>query len=575
MKRILLSSILSAMALVFMTGTAFAVSAFHIPTELIKHDAEKTQPGYVLMYGGYDEDGDNQIVVLNMDGEVVHSIKIPTEIGVSQYTAARLVPDDNGNHTGNMVLFQGSGAGQIAGEMTWNGKLVRTVKADKGFALHHEIAKIWNKALGDYTYLWAGRETLSYNDALKLGMNPNTTTDLKSGANWSLDTICETNKQGEVIWRWSFADHIVQNYNPGLTAGFTGGVEGHYVPITAPTYGEPADYPGKININQRNAKVNAVGPYNNWNHINSLDYDPQTGHVVLNAKYMNEIYVIDHDNTFISANDWDANWKAAASDDGDFLYRFGNPAMYDQGKSCGYYDAGDYQYWIPHNIQWIGGLQYAGWKNVEQIPGYGDFIIFDNGGYNPIERMSRIIQWNPYIASRDSTGAPIYSSTYVRQPEAGYNSAGITKVGNSANYNLSNQINWYYAQNNVQTGSSFYSNYISSMQRMPNGNTYITAGASGHLFEVTSEGEVVWEYINPCFTSGVKTELTDSANMRDGNVRYRTYKIPADHPALQGKSLIPRGSLTNLDSYTGFGFGGGIGGSGGGGGGGGGAGGGY
>jgi hypothetical protein len=47
---------------------------------------------------------------------------------------------------------------------------------------------------------------------------------------------------------------------------------------------------------------------------------------------------------------------------------------------------------------------------------------------------------------------------------------------------------------------NFFSAYISGAQRLPNGNTLITEGAYGRIFEVTSEGEVVWEFVNPFFS---------------------------------------------------------------------------
>lgn len=34
---------------------------------------------------------------------------------------------------------------------------------------------------------------------------------------------------------------------------------------------------------------------------------------------------------------------------------------------------------------------------------------------------------------------------------------------------------------------------------LPNGNTLITEGMSGRMFQVTPQGQVVWEYINPYF----------------------------------------------------------------------------
>ncbi len=40
---------------------------------------------------------------------------------------------------------------------------------------------------------------------------------------------------------------------------------------------------------------------------------------------------------------------------------------------------------------------------------------------------------------------------------------------------------------------------MGSAQRLANGNTFICESAFGRLFEVTPEGETVWEYIIPFF----------------------------------------------------------------------------
>ncbi len=43
----------------------------------------------------------------------------------------------------------------------------------------------------------------------------------------------------------------------------------------------------------------------------------------------------------------------------------------------------------------------------------------------------------------------------------------------------------------------FYSPNTSGAERRPEGTTLICEGASGHLFEVTDSGEIVWDYVNP------------------------------------------------------------------------------
>ena len=57
-------------------------------------------------------------------------------------------------------------------------------------------------------------------------------------------------------------------------------------------------------------------------------------------------------------------------------------------------------------------------------------------------------------------------------------------------------IVWEYTD---QSPFDFFSPYLSSAQRLSNGNTLICEGCQGRMFEVTHEGEVVWEYVSPYF----------------------------------------------------------------------------
>ena len=65
------------------------------------------------------------------------------------------------------------------------------------------------------------------------------------------------------------------------------------------------------------------------------------------------------------------------------------------------------------------------------------------------------------------------------------------------------------------TNPRFFSTNISSAQRLPGGNTLITAGAGGRSFEVTRDGAIVWEYMYPTFSGANAT-----------NAVYRAYRIP-------------------------------------------------
>jgi len=76
---------------------------------------------------------------------------------------------------------------------------------------------------------------------------------------------------------------------------------------------------------------------------------------------------------------------------------------------------------------------------------------------------------------------------------------------------LTNTIVWEYA---AEHKPDFYSGFISGAQRLPNGNTLICEGARGRLFEVTIEGDIVWEFRSPYrgFISGREAHNIYRAN---------------------------------------------------------------
>jgi hypothetical protein len=63
------------------------------------------------------------------------------------------------------------------------------------------------------------------------------------------------------------------------------------------------------------------------------------------------------------------------------------------------------------------------------------------------------------------------------------------------------EIVWEYR---ADPPEKFFSPTRGSNQRLPNGNTFIAESDSGRLFEVTPEGEMVWEFLNPDLTKAGK-----------------------------------------------------------------------
>lgn len=141
------------------------------------------------------------------------------------------------------------------------------------------------------------------------------------------------------------------------------------------------------------------------------------------------------------------------------------------------------------------------------LPGEGDLLVFDNGGAAGYGLPNPSSPYGRLNAIRD------YSRVLQIDP-------------------ITLEVKWQYtpeeAGHNLFTdGSKFYSPYISSAQRLPNGNTLITQGSDGRIFEVTPDHEIVWEYINPYFN-------TIKGNRRT-NMVYRAYRVPYEWVPQLGK----------------------------------------
>ncbi len=64
---------------------------------------------------------------------------------------------------------------------------------------------------------------------------------------------------------------------------------------------------------------------------------------------------------------------------------------------------------------------------------------------------------------------------------------------------LTEEIEWEYTSDPKE---DFFSPFVSGAQRLPNGNTLICEGFETHLFEVTPDGEVVWDFVSPFSEEG-------------------------------------------------------------------------
>ena len=495
----------------------------HWPTEVTYYNSATAYNGVTVFAPQQQTASNSYIYAIDMYGRLVHKVLCP--LAVSPY--ASLLEDGNFLTQGQYPAGNAGGyptSNHYVAEVSWEGKVVNQFTVN---GVHHDYKKYWNKFLNEYTYICVFTSmNFTAAQAAAWGANPNNGTIVAG----SLDGIVEYDKNGNIVWQWSTADHLCQSYSPSYPNHVS----------------DVADAPGRLDVN-----VHWVGqgtsfaiwtvPGSDWTHFNSCDYNPDTGYVVMNSRNMNEFWVVDHDHTFVSTTNFAANIAAAASTSGDFLYRFGCPSNYNQGGLPAWGDNVSTQLWGEHNIQWIPDTM---WTGGPALPGAGHFLVFDNhqSNNNPLGGYSRMAEINPYVTGPAVSNVYPTSSAYVNPPSAGYTRQSGSSGNGFAPENVSNQIVWNFKP---AMGNSLLSSHISGVQRMPNGNTLACSGEQGHFLEVTSSGQMAWEYSSPIdgTTSAVYKYQVNSSSGSNYQV-FRAYRYSVLYPGINSYvRQLPNGQI--------------------------------
>jgi hypothetical protein len=167
-------------------------------------------------------------------------------------------------------------------------------------------------------------------------------------------------------------------------------------------------------------------------------------------------------------------------------WRWGNKSAYGQGEAPSWYDNGDQKVFGSHNATPLEN---------------GNIQIFDNGSERPEGNRSAVVEVDP----------------------------------------KTNEIVWQYT---AKDSTSFFNFRQGSAQRLPNGNVLVTSAQHGHIFEVTPDKKIVWDYVVPVRNGEIVCTIEDG-DLSNGamNMVHRAYRYAKDFPGLKGRDLSIKGPL--------------------------------
>jgi hypothetical protein len=459
MKQFLLTSIVFInSALVFSQNTI----------GLLSYDPTKAQDGYLFLY----PQNQGTAFLINNCGEVVHQwIDDPTGPANGATLAADgsvFMAKKDYNYT-NTWMF-GGGAGQKIEHRDWDNNLLWQFQyADSTKRMHHSFDVLPN---GNVVLIaWERR---SIDACIAAGKD---TSMLISTELWP-DHLVEIQPigldSGTVVWEWHVWDHLIQDFDN-----------------TKPNFGVVSEHPELINLNYTNDNTDA-----DWIHFNSVNYNPVLDQLIVSTPTLNEVWIIDHSTTTAEAA---GHTGGLCGKGGDLIYRWGNPAAYNQGTVA------DKKLGFQHDVHWTD------FELPANHPDKGKLMVFNN---NYQQNVSAAVTFTPVFDT-------LYH-TYLMQN----------------NTYLPTDFDYVYT---APIASDIYCAVVSSAQRLPNGNTLICSGRKGYTREVTSLNEIVWEYKTPINNS--VPAVQGSTIPIGGNFTFRSKKYSSDWPGFVGRNLDPLGYI--------------------------------
>lgn len=391
----------------------------------------------------------------------------------------------------NPTMINGGVGGRIQ-HITWDGTILWDfVLSNETYQHHHDIQPLPN---GNVLVIAWERHTAEEAYALGRVEINNPLDEFWAEAIFEIQP--EGLNGGIVVWEWHVWDHLIQDVNPEL-----------------PNFGVISEHPELININYTTVGTSGGGgqPHADWLHINAVDYNEELDQIIFSSPRMNEFYIIDHSTTTEEASSHSGGNSGMG---GDFLYRWGNPRVYNRGTEA------DQKIYVIHGVNWIR----------EGLPGFGNILYYVNGNNRPDGQYSTVEELVPPL-----------------------NNQGLYDINPGQAFGPDVPI-WVFDDN-----QGFYSQMQSGAFRQQNGNTLVSVAQYRRIFEVTMNGNIVWDYSFPA-TEGIiaraqKYGIDYFSDMMSLTVLYfdgwNLVGLPLTVPDSSQETVFPESVEGTLYSYGG------------------------
>ena len=299
--------------------------------------------GYVLIATR----GHTATYLINSNGATVHQWHHDKIADMAAY----LLPNGNLLHA---VKNSPKETGNVIQELSWNGDIVWEYSTDQAFQrMHHDIERLPNG--NTLVTVW---ERVPFEEYVAAGRDPDT---VPNNEMWvcAIHEIKKTGRDsGEVVWRWSAWDHLVQDFDESKA-----------------NFGDASKHPNRVDVNQLRMHEGQFKKLADWIHINAVSYDPDWGdEIILSSHALSEIWVVSRKT-------------------GELVYRWGNPRRYGQGNED---DQVLFNQHDPHRI-------------AKGLRGAGNILIFNNNNKvrEGMPQYSSVMEVKPPLTSSGDWPLPV------------------------------------------------------------------------------------------------------------------------------------------------------------------------